>query len=223
MNINKTAARFVIFALFSGTALAASVPFTFTSGDPARASEVNGNFAALVAAVTSLETKVAALEAKGGPHTMASLAGSYEAFEITVDVDATATGGNAGGSGVSGTVILNADGTGQINITTQSRRMRANAEVVTTVTGIDVVMDSTGNYVSDVTPSSRNTNSVTIDVQDVPETTSANVTWSFANGEVTVSDGGGASTFFVVGQLLIQRILSTNGDGQNGLTILARR
>lgn len=63
MNKN-TIIRFIILSVFSATALAASVPNTFTAGSPALASEVNANFAALVSAVTTLETKVSSLESQ---------------------------------------------------------------------------------------------------------------------------------------------------------------
>lgn len=194
MNINKTIARFVIFALFSTTALAASVPFTFTSGDPARASEVNANFAALVTAVTALEAQVAALEAKVNPATMADLAGTYSYLEVRIDVDGlSATSNSIAGAGVSGTVVLNADGTGQANLSESYRQLTFN-EVLT----------------GDQT--------VTVGFLNTPGTTNTAITWSLSGGVVTISGGG---TFIVVGQLLVQSIV--NFEGQNGLTILARR
>src|SRR3954454_13262447 len=51
-----------------------TVPFTFSAGSPARASEVNGNFQALVNAINGLTARVAKLE---GQITAADLEGSY--------------------------------------------------------------------------------------------------------------------------------------------------
>jgi hypothetical protein len=53
---------FIIFALalasFGANAQSVAVPFTFQSGQPARAADVNANFATLVAAVNSLSAKL---------------------------------------------------------------------------------------------------------------------------------------------------------------------
>ena len=192
--MNKTIVRFAILALFNTATLAASVPHIFTAGSPALASEVNANFAALVTAVTTLETKVAALEAKVGPHTTASLAGTYDYFEVRIDVDNLSATLNAiAGAGVSGTVVLNANGTGQANTSESYRQLTFNAVV-------------TGD------------NTVQVGFNNIPATTSQAITWSFANGVVTISGG---NNFVVVGQLLMQSMV--NFEGQNGIAILARR
>lgn len=169
------------------TALAASVPYTFSPGGIASAAEVNANFAALVAAVTALETKV-------GPQTTATLAGTYDYFELRIDVDDLgANSKSIAGTGTVGTVVLNANGTGQVDLSTSYRQLTFNA-----VTTADKTL--VANFL------------------DTPTTDSNAITWSFADGVVTIPSGG---TFVVVDRLLIQSVL--NQEGQNGIVILARR
>lgn len=189
--MSKIIVRFVLVSLFSlafgTTALAASVPHTFTSGTTAFASEVNANFAALVSAINALEAKI-------GPHTMATLAGTYDYFEFKMDVDnISSTSTNIAGVGVSGTLVLNADGTGQINTSISYRQVTLN-EVTT----------------GDLT--------VQVGFLNPPMTENLAITWSLAGAVVTIPGGG---DFAVVGQLLIHSTI--NFEGQNGLTILARR
>jgi len=189
--MNKNILRFVILPLFAaafGTAaLAASVPHTFVPGTTASAAEVNANFAALVAAVTALETKVA-------PQTMESLAGTYDYFEVKIDVDnLSGTSKSIAGGATSGTVVLNANGTGQIDLSHSYRQLTFNAVV-------------TGD------------NTVQLGFFNTPGADSGPITWSFANGVVTIPGGG---DFVVVGQLLMQSM--KNEEGQNGISILARR
>lgn len=168
-------------------AMAASVPHTFAPGNLASATQVNENFAALVAAVSALEAKL-------GPQTTESLAGTYDYFELKIDVDnLSATSKSIAGGATSGTVVLNADGSGQVSLSSSYRQLTFNA-----VTGGD--------------------QTVQLGFFNTPETNNDAFTWSFANGKITTPEGG---DFFVVGQLLIQSI--KNSEGQNGLAILARR
>jgi hypothetical protein len=67
-------ATFLFLACAANGNAQTTVPFTFSAGSPARASEVNGNFQALVNALNSLTARVAKLE---GQITGADLAGSY--------------------------------------------------------------------------------------------------------------------------------------------------
>lgn len=183
--MNKTVG-FIILSLFNTAALAASVPNTFSAGAIASADEVNANFAALVAAVTALEAKV-------NPATMADLAGTYNYFEVIIDVDnLSATSNSMAGSATSGTVVLNADGSGTASTSTTYRQQTFNAV-------------TTGD------------NTVAVDFFNTPSTSNNAISWSLSNGVVTISGGG---SFTVVGQLLINSI--KNVEGQNGLVILAR-
>lgn len=179
-------ASFLVASLATGAG-AASVPHTFVPGGVASADEVNANFAALVAAVTALENKV-------GPQTMETLAGTYDYFEIRIDVDnLSGTSKSIAGAGTSGTVVLNSNGTGQLNLSTSYRQVTFNA-----VTNGDAT--------------------VQLAFFNVPESENGAITWSLAGGVVTVPEGG---DFTVVGPLLIKSIV--NQEGQNGIAILARR
>ncbi len=189
--MNRNIARFVLAPLvataLAATAQAASVPHTFVTGGIASAAEVNANFAALVDAVTALEAKV-------GPQTAETLAGTYDYFEIKIDVDSlSASSKSIAGAGTSGTVVLNANGTGQLNLSTSYRQLTFNA----VTTGDNTLQNAFFN---------------------TPETNNDALTWTFSNGVVTIPEGG---SFVAVGQLLIQSIV--NEEGQNGIAILARR
>jgi len=67
-------AAFLFLACAGNSNAQTTVPFTFSAGSPARASEVNGNFQALVNAINGLTARVAKLE---GQITAADLEGSY--------------------------------------------------------------------------------------------------------------------------------------------------
>lgn len=206
--MNKTVMRFAILSLFSTAALAASVPHTFTAGDLARAQDMNANFTALTTAVTALEAKVAALEAKVGPHTMASLAGTYDVYEVAVDVDnLTLTSTGIAGSVASGTVVLDASGTGEFNTTKTYRQVAVNREAVA-----DVAL-STDNVNITTT---RTIQSTTSQVNVSSEGTSGSFTWSYSSGVLTIDNRG----FAVAGQLLLGTL---TGEGQTGIQIFVRR
>lgn len=85
-----------------------AIPFTFTAGAPARASEVNGNFQALLAAINNVDARVARLE--GGALSNAAIAGNYRILGFQ-------TGVMASGPGLvetityDGTLAVAADGT----------------------------------------------------------------------------------------------------------------
>jgi hypothetical protein len=79
--VNQKLINFIVLALLSGLALAASVPNTFTANTPAVAAGVNANFTALVAALTDLEDRVTTLEHGGGPPLdEADFYGSYTGY-----------------------------------------------------------------------------------------------------------------------------------------------
>jgi len=187
--MNKNIVCFAILALFSTATLAASVPNTFTAGTTASAAEVNANFAALVAAVTALEDKVS-------PTTMAALAGTYDVFEVAIDVDNNSTNGNSiAGTATYGTVTLNANGTLQMNISNQYRELAIYAP----------------------TGAGDQTVNTSVNFFNSPTTSSGAGTWSLAGGVVTIP---GAGNFAVVGQLLMHNTLD---QGKSGVLIFARR
>lgn len=120
-----------------GSAYAASVPNTFTAGAPARASEVNANFAALVTAVNALEakvatleTKVTALEAANGPLTMADVVGSYHLMGIKTKTGSKAVDRRfkSGSSSTEGTVTFSGNGTFTASIAQKSDEFSGKAQ-----------------------------------------------------------------------------------------------
>lgn len=92
-----------------------SVPNVFTAGTPAKAADVNADFAALVAAINALTARVSSLEAAGTGS--GSIAGTYtlQTFEIDLDfAPGTGSGTNAAtilSATANLTLILNANGT----------------------------------------------------------------------------------------------------------------
>lgn len=204
---------FLLLLLSSAVFAETTVPYTFVSGTAAKASEVNANFAALVTAINNLETRVTTLEASVAPVTAASLAGTYDVYEVTTDVDDLGTSVSVlgvpnyvhhygmAGSAASGTAVFNADGTGQMNQTKQYRQLQFH-EQFTLIGGVQEL------YRADVS------------LADSPEIVNAPFSWTFSNGVVTAGDIN-----FVVAsrRLLIGRVLSTDGQGHNGITILVHR
>ncbi len=194
-----------VFSAVGSSALAA-VPFTFTNGQPANATEVNTNFNALVQAIDALTARVDALESS----TTASLAGTYDYFEVKVDVDNTmANSYSIAGGGASGTVVLNGNGTGSVNLTNQYRQLTFNEQSL-------LVGNVTNN-------GSVSVHSTDVAQFDTPETTNQSITWTHSNGVVTVTTLDGNSSFVVAGKVLIQGISSTDGEGHNGIALLVRR
>jgi hypothetical protein len=76
----------VALATLGNTAMAqVTVPNTFTSGTPAKASEVNANFQALATAINSLSDRVAKVE---GTITAADVIGTYQFENLQIGIDA---------------------------------------------------------------------------------------------------------------------------------------
>jgi hypothetical protein len=193
MNLEAFARMFAalsVVAALAGNAPAASVPHTFTAGTVASAAEVNANFAALVEAINALEAKV-------DPQDAAALAGTYDYFELRIDVDnINASAKSIAGQGTSGTVVLNSDGSGHANLSGQYRQIGFSE-----VNGAD--QDAT----------------VEVNFGSTPESVDEDISWSYTNGVVTVADSG--ESFAVVGRLLIRGMV--NDEGQSGIIILTRR
>jgi hypothetical protein len=93
------------------TALAqTAVPNVFTSGTPARAAEVNENFAALAAAIDSLAARLGKLE--GGAVVDADVVGTYTLSILQVGIGRVASGiGDVEAISYDGTFTFAADGT----------------------------------------------------------------------------------------------------------------
>ena len=173
------------------------VPHTFTDGTPALAEEVNANFGALVSALDALTARVNALEST----TTASLAGTYDYFEIGVDVDQNSSSGfSIAGSGTTGTVVLNANGTGTISLNSQYRQLTFNEQNVQ-IENVNVLSTDVAHF-------------------NTPETINNSITWSHSAGVLTIATGDGDANFVVAGRILVESIAS---EGQNGVTLMVRR
>jgi prophage DNA circulation protein len=109
MKSRCTAGLFLILATLSFHPLHAQQLVTFSDGQPARASEVNANFSALLAEIQTLKTQVAALQAQTGG---ASIVGTWDVYNLDGTTFSSSSGGfymeNAGGKGVA---TFSADGT----------------------------------------------------------------------------------------------------------------
>jgi hypothetical protein len=84
--------RLLVLCACGEAALAqTTVPHTFTSGTPARATEVNANFQALATAIDTLAARLDKLE--GGPVTEADIVGgTYKASNLQIGIDHVAAG-----------------------------------------------------------------------------------------------------------------------------------
>ncbi len=218
--------------LVSSVSVFAAVPYTFTNGTPANASEINANFAALQAQIDALQA---------GP-TMASLAGTYKLYEMATE----ATDGGAGSYSIQsetgvGTVTLNADGTGSCNCSNNSTNLSfSNGSPVTVLTGLNV---QNGSFITGVYPAmgtvqsqqvvtsvgtSSNT-AVSAVIQNTYDLSNVNVsfgsnanppgndplTWSLSGNTVTIN-AENALTFSIAGKILV-------GADTNGINILVRQ
>lgn len=184
----------LLFCIFSGGALAqVEVPHTFESGERARASEVNENFEFLAERIAALESLVAP--------TADSLAGTYDYFEVSVDVDdlPQESYGIAGAS-VFGTVTFNADGTGSGDLTENYR------QITTFETNKTVDATSGATQVKET--------DITLNVTSEPN--DFDFTWTLSGNTISVGD----ESFVVSGGIMVGRV---SNEGQGGLAILVRR
>lgn len=194
---------------------AASVPHTFQPNTPARAEEVNANFAALVSAVTALENRMTAVEGGGAPPTVASLAGTYSYQSLELGVQQTGGGGNQGakvtGSRFAGTITLNANGTFTVSTSGDD-----------TVAQVDSFPVSPHLHTLPP-PSSGSTGTTATNATDTDVGVSREIdadsgggNWTLTAGEVVATSSGGEVTRLrpVAGKLLIgvNREFSTSGD-----------
>jgi hypothetical protein len=205
-------AGFLIF-IFSTTVLA-QVPHTFTAGSPAKASEVNANFAALVTAVNALEARVAALENPLAA-TVASVAGTYKYTSLEVGVSGGVTGGGGtqaivtGGS-FSGTVVLGAGGGATFTIDGNETQGRVESFNTAPHAHAESGGGSTG------ATQSGTTTTPAVTRFGGPESFTG--TWTVTNGEVVITTSDGVTRLLPAsGKLLIgvTREASTSGNIQD--------
>lgn len=121
-NLIRSSIVALSLVVFSATAVAATtVPFTFTAGTPATASEVNANFQALATAIDTLTTTNAALTTQIAkldgttPVTAADMAGTYKVQIYNTQIGSDTTTLSAITNkvySIVGTMTLLANGTG---------------------------------------------------------------------------------------------------------------
>ena len=102
-------AALVIWLIAVSANAQTNVPHSFSSGQPARASEVNANFNTLGNAINALAARIDRIE--GGALTNASIAGAYRIFGFQTGLFAGTTSGLVEAITYSGTLTLLADGT----------------------------------------------------------------------------------------------------------------
>ena len=223
--MRNTIAAVLLFA--TGVAHAASVPNTFTAGSPARASEVNANFAALVTAVTALEgkvttleNKVAALEAANGPLTTADVVGSYHLMGIRTKTGSKASDRRfkSGSASSEGTVSFAANGTFTASIGQKSDEYSGKAQQCqsgaanTSATSVS----SFGSHVHQYTAANCNQNADAFNSSSEDEPASAQGgTWTLnaQNNTITVTPTGESSvTLFVAKSAGLAFVLTVDPD-----------
>jgi len=112
----------VFLIVFStATVAATAVPYSFTAGTAAKASEVNADFQAMATAIDTLATRVAKLE---GQITASDLVGTYvsDSFSVRLNING-GTGGVTDVRVYKATLTLVADGTGTITSNTEKGAM----------------------------------------------------------------------------------------------------
>jgi len=185
----------------------AAVPYTFTNGEAANASEVNANFTALSDQIDQLQAQLTALQNFAGQPTQASLAGSYHIFSVGVDVDDLG-GENYGVAGLSeaGTAVFNSDGTGSISSTEYYRQLHFSD----TLTAVGAPGGGSLNiHSTDVWVNPSNNGNV------------LSMSWSLSGNTVTVTTVDGDTLFTIAGgKLLVSGI--NDSEGVNGILMLVK-
>ncbi len=205
---------FMLLSAIATTAYAASVPHTFQAGQPARAAEVNANFAALVTAVTALENRVTALENPPAP-TVASVAGTYKYDSLGVGLkEGTSENATVSGEKFAGTITLNANGTFTGSLSGDETNARVNS-VVAGTNHFHSISGGPPNSTNSAALPGPVTNTQLFVTRD-SDTESPAGTWSIVGGEVVVNSNGGevikflpASSKLLIG---VSREASAPGD-----------
>ena len=209
-----------VLLLGLGTAHAASVPNTFTAGSPARAADVNANFAALVTAVTTLENKVAALEAANGPLTTADVVGSYHLMGIRTKTGSKASDRRfkSGSAASEGTVTFAANGTFTASIGQKSDEYSGKAQKCQSgaANTSDTAVSSFGSHHHQYTAANcdQNADAFNSSAQDEPASAQGG-TWTLnaQNNTITVAPTGEPSiTLFVARKAGLAFVVTVDPD-----------
>jgi len=223
----------------------AAVPYSFTNGTPADASQINADFSALVTQIAALQAQITALQA--GP-TMASLAGAYSIVEMRTELDSSnAPTGYALQSEVDkGVLTLNADGSASITSTNYSSSLNFSQNPVTVMTAFNAIP---GSYIDGVYPamgtvqsqqvvtsvgthSATAVNSIIPITQDVPNVAVSSgsnsssdggpLTWSLAGNVITIHADSDI-TLSVAGKILVGADVGHQNGNPDGLIILVHQ
>ena len=179
---------------------------TFKDGDTAVAAQVNANFTALITAINDNAARITALET--GVASSSSVAGTYDLLEMSVDIDPAGSDSYAlSGKNVSGSVTLNANGTGTFSTNEYYRTLGFNH------IGIQV-RNSGDNGTATV-----NTHTIGFSESTTPE--SGSLTWTLSNGVVTLNVEGSNLPFMVAGSRLLMQSYHDD-EGQIGIIFLVR-
>lgn len=184
----KKALGLGLIAAGIAAAYAVTVPHTFVAGDPARAADVNANFAALATAVTALEDRVTAIE--DNTVTVADLAGTYRIQTVGIDVNEGTNSHQVGGISFTGTVTLDASG----SFTATGSDDSTQASTSSNPAGTAHAHTIPGGGGTDTATISSPISNVLVSVQrntDGGGTDSG--TWTLSNGQVTATSSSDSS------------------------------
>lgn len=193
----------LLLALNSTVLAQTTVPFTFTSGTAAKASEVNADFQALATAIDNLTARVSKLE---GQFTAADVAGTYAFMSLEVEIGTGLVSMIHHASG-NGSVTLNANGAFSFNATDHSSHLALN---------FSVVKGGTGGTVTDATLTANTTTAST------PQNDSG--TWSLSGKTLTLIFSSGQSVAFIgaTGPSLFMNAINTPDGRDQSLVFLIR-
>lgn len=186
----------------------------FVSGQPAVAADMNDRFTDLVNKVNQLQAQLDALQAYAGPRTTANLAGVYDLFEVSTDVDNNCpTCFSIAGTSSAGTVTFNADGTGVLSTLYQYRQLSFNMQ--NHLVGFPQPPGDNNNS------GSMSVNAATVQLNNDPETENSLFNWSISGDVVTVETEDGPVNLIVAGRMMV--FSEDPSEGHNGISVLVRR
>jgi len=159
-----------LLCIISYLSVLADVPYTFTQGQPANAEEVNANFSTLVSQIEQLQTQIAELS---NTPTVATLAGTYDFIELRNRISQVTIGYGFDvlAAKATGTLVLNANGTGSLSTTENERYLSISS---------DTRQDAT---VGDI-------ETTMLALTDDPSQNNDTFTWTLTGNKVVVNSGG---------------------------------
>lgn len=199
----------LLLCSISWQALLAEVPYTFTAGEAANAEAVNANFDAHDAQIEQLQAQIAALQALVNTPNVASIPGTYDFVELSVQANQNGVNDyGVGGSSSTGVVVLNADGTGTVNSSDSNRMLNFFTQTKSVRTGGDSCCETV--------------DSTSVQLGGDSSSDSGNFTWTYSNNVLTVTDEEVMNFFPAGGRIFISRGYDA-AEGRNSLIIVVRR